>query len=538
MKAVKLEELDQPENAIVIITDVQDGTRGDIASTRKLIRAMREKTPTRPIIWLLRADAQTKVSNVPDGVELIRIAEWVEMFAYKNCVNMLKSAAFVAVYPAYMSGYVNEYRASVSILPVPVRVFIEHCREGKLPLTCILEYGYISSELLAKAQHDFPNLHFLQTGVMQNSCGIYLEDYSKDPPHRQLQKLPEHVKNLLGTELINQGAYFNHHALFVGYYNQSVDRAMNNNISAQRFVQSIAELSIHDVTVSGKSNVDILLPFSLNQVSELDMTRLGELGFSQVIFQSDNGKIDNFFIPDHKNRVMISSVRIRYFTIVDLPIKTLRIIQLPRMSETEFQALVAAAHPFVMCTGDQSLSEVLSKSTVSPISYGLPYYQIMHWKLNAFMEFYEQVKSVCGDEDSSRLTLFYKSILFNGDVSPKLLGEFLGSYSFCWDSHKFSKYLRKFFNLAENLPTYIEACISAKKMLPLYDVLRKPNSDPAYFLNDISHAHSFNDFGKGIIHYHEKSSKDYPSTDKISKIDPGATEESEENQVSISFKNF
>ncbi len=466
MQTAKCERVEQADNAIVIITDVQDGTRGDISSARKLIKALRTKNPNRSIVWLLRTDGNVTVSDIPDKVELIQINDWVQMFEYSHCVDHIKSADFVAVYPAYLSGYVNEHRGRISILPVPVRVYIEHCREGKLPLNCILEYGYMSAEILAKAQRDFPRCHFVQTGVMQNSCGIFIEDYSDGPPHRQLLKLPTDVKRLLGAELIEQGAYFNNYALFVGYYNRSKDYAVNNNISAVQFIHIITELSVYDINVVKKTVLDVMLPFSLSQMSELNIERLMQLGFSQVYFQTADGVTWDHVISDKKG-------------------KSLRITQLPTMSEESFRALVAAAHPFVMCTGDQSLGEVLSKSSGSPLSFGLPYYQIMSWKLNSFMELCEQVKLVCGDEDNSHFTLYLRLILFNANPSPELLGDFLGKYSFWWDSQKFTKYLRTYFDLSKNLPTYIEACISERSMLPLYSVLREPNADSSSFLNDI-----------------------------------------------------
>jgi hypothetical protein len=362
----------------------------------------------------------------------------------------------VAVYPAYLDLNVpKDGRASVSFLIEVVRIFLESCRKDTLPLTAILEYGYMDSGLFEKAKKDFPKCHFVQTGIMKNGCGIFLEDYDEKNILEHLHSLPAQVKALLGDDLIEKNRYLKTHALYLGYYNSDTSRAVNKHVNPLNYIHLIIESFQKDIHLSDKKYIDIMLPFGLEEMSKLNFDRINELGFSEVSYLSANGVSSPFAQNANSGPI-------------------LRVIQLPKVTPVVYRSLVAIAEPFIMCTGDQSLSEVISKGLAEEgwgLQFGLPYYQIMHWKLNAFAELLDYITKVCGEK--SHFTLVVKSVLV--DVDTKLLGDVIGTGLICWDSQKFAAFVKRYFNLGANLPKYLEACIDANLMLEVSDVLPKPS---------------------------------------------------------------
>ncbi len=180
--------------------------------------------------------------------------------------------------------------------------------------------------------------------------GIFIE--SSDEKQHPLTQLDRNqpVIDVLFSEYINSDTslrtaaldealaqkYNEKHLLFFGYANKELERVVNKGVNVDNFIRICLSIADDDK----QKNIDIIAPIREDQFIELG---LNYKSYSQVTFVCS------------KNNLVHHNV---IYTNPFLPERPqLRVINLLRFDGNTFKKLVAASHPFKLCTGDQSLSD-------------------------------------------------------------------------------------------------------------------------------------------------------------------------------------
>ncbi len=153
-----------------------------------------------------------------------------------------------------------------------------------------------------------------------------------------------------------------------------------------------------------EKHIDIIVPIDL--ITFKDTFSLQYSNFSEVAFVTlEEGKVH--YETLYKDANPDSGKKPK-----------LRVINLFRFNNPTFTKLIAASHPFKLCTGDQSFSDVIS------VRNGIPFYQIMDWKDKLYDNFIAiatiALQSVGIDLEDS-LALKYLKLISSPNFDPNKL---------------------------------------------------------------------------------------------------------------------
>lgn len=355
---IEKQSADDANHHLTIFTEVSWGTLGDYYAAVRLIRLLKETNPRLTINWVIKG----KIEEIPtelkpsDTILINTVSEWDELFTRQSITDSIKKTQAIFVFPTFH--FLKEAQIK--------RLKNEFDKEF---ISC-LEYSYgIRKDEIDQVE--------LQTGLGSDEMGIFILPHEGKHPLTQIapdqpiidilfreQKTPDSERQIqpqpaispptsdeqvLVNEIVAQN-YNNTHHLFFGYANKELHRVINKGTNVGNFIRLC-----HEIAQSGpeQKNVDIVAPITLED------------------FQKLNINYDNYsrvsFIGNNDNEVL--------YTNPSSPDKPeLRIINLFRFDNNTFQKLVHASHPFKMCTGDQSLSDVISSENA------LIFYQTMAWK--------------------------------------------------------------------------------------------------------------------------------------------------------------
>lgn len=343
-------------NTIVIMTEVVYKTLGDFYAAYRLINALKKQRPDCQIVWLMmEADKKIPVDRMQCD-EYHVYSSWSEMAA-SGQLSLLCSAATVVAFPTFhffelfAFHRINEIRKASGL-------------EGIKP---VLEYDYKLAALGGEAG--------IRTGLEAGALGIFLDQrkYEDSELERTIRR------HSIGSKLLMDSSveeYRHMHACFFGYRNKE-QRLTSNHLNSSVFIKIVAHSQ-----ASHSKIVDIIVP--LNE--EEEETLLSPEGLS-TLYATGITKIE-IHRPDNV-RILERSVE----TDSEVTRKTLRIFNYFPFPNEVFTALMRFSEKsLMMCTGDQSLSDVLS------IKGAIPFYQIMAWKKNLFDELLKVACDICGKE--------------------------------------------------------------------------------------------------------------------------------------------
>jgi len=412
---ISLDNIVDIRGTFVLMSEVCWGTYGDYFAGFKLINACRQRNPYMRIVWLI-LDKHSGVPNeVTSADEVYLFKDWKKLFDVNHpATTILKDCHAILQFPTFhfLSDIGNNYLKNI-------------CKPAVEPTEC-LEYDYVMNNKKTTSQ-------VISAGLGDNCVGIFLDDYGNAPAEERLTSLPDDIKKLLGTSAVDEGTYLTNHALFFGYRNKGEAAVVSKEVNIPNFVSIIAELSTLDETIIDKPVVDVIVPINKAEEFMLDKARLAKCGFKELILINKKGQ---------KRTVALNSTGN----------KTLRLINPFRLDNADMKILIASAHPFILCTGDQSLSEVISKNNPGQRFVSLPFYQVMVWKVNLFAALRMLVKQVCGAD--SALDCYFRAA--TDIIDPEDFAALVCEPKLQQDMLKLYVFIAEYKNLYRQLPEFIE----------------------------------------------------------------------------------
>jgi hypothetical protein len=350
MKPVSLED----EHHLTIFTEVSWGTLGDYFAALRLIRLLQEVNKKLTVHWVIKGRNEEIPDDLvsSDTIKIQKIEHWDEIFTTPSIVKEIKETQAIFVFPTFhflKEEHINRIRKDFD----------------KLMISC-LEYSY-------GIRGESSDMIELYSGLGDDEMGVFTLPHQGGHPLSQVDPNQDILRALFSqqetTDLVHVDEaraeqYDKEHVLFFGYANKDVERVengekkpgrvVNKGVSVENFVRLCHEIAKND---PNKRHVDIVTPITMEDFKALGVNYAD---YSAVRFiGKENGKTTATVIHEDNS----ASTK-----------PELRIINLFRFDGATFQKLMAASHPFKLCTGDQSLSDVISTENA------IVFYQAMEWK--------------------------------------------------------------------------------------------------------------------------------------------------------------
>lgn len=358
-------------SGLVIVTELYQGTLGDFYAGARLIEQLRHICPSLKIAWFIldeyhsfNFEGDSNRVVLPDSIDVYQFYSKLDLIM--AVVTATKKSNLVLHFPA------NEPLMS-TLSVICDSPFLRHCTEYDYPYRPVDAF-FSSPEKEEKKVK--------KAGLGSDALGIFI-DRNVPPEHRVMyRRLSAPVKEMLGMVEGREEQYFESHALFLGYANTTANfNRVNNAIRLFDFFKVIMELTKIDPTVRDKTIIDCILPM--------------EDGFDE--FAEELQKHDIRFIYSWENRFYECCYGTNNAALCRGPItaasgeKILRVINLFPLAHQDMKDLEALSHPFSMCTGDQSLSDLLSLICKGIVK--IPFYQVMIWKQGVAAGLLDQASS-------------------------------------------------------------------------------------------------------------------------------------------------
>lgn len=380
---------------LTILTEVSWGTLGDYHAAARLIRLLTSASPELNIHWVIRG----QIDEIPDELEtttklsITKIIIWDLLFNDIMLQRVKDTTAFL-VFPTFHFLTSNNLDDLRKIAPV---------------ISC-LEYSYPSKQDLKTVE--------LRTGLGKDEMGIFIFPPQGQHPLTQIDRQQPIIDVLFSRDSTTNNPiapltqeqtiqYDETHALYFGYANKEVNRVHNRCANVSNFLQIVLASA-----PEGK-DIDVVLPITREQLNDTN------INFSQYSAVS--------FVSQKDSEV---SQTLMYANPTEPQLPKLRVINLFRFDNNTFTQLVAASQPFKLCTGDQSLSDVVS------VGSAVVFYQTMDWKKSLAYQYLDCAKAALDSAGiKNSLALRYLELTLNDkafaikEVSelvkePKLVEEF------------------------------------------------------------------------------------------------------------------
>jgi len=467
------------ESHLTIFTEVSWGTLGDYYAALRLIRLLKLENPSLSIHWIIKGVAK----EVPDELEnsdtilIHKIDDWSVIFSQPELIINIRTTPAILVYPTFhfltknhieklevqfnkpfISCLEYSYRTSKKSSNIELQtglgndemgIFIDSADEKQHPLTQIDKKQPIIEVLFSKYKNNDTSM---QSAELEHSS-----QKTDDLTHKD--SLTEDLISNIDEALAQQ--YDEKHMLFFGYANKKLRRVVNAGANVSNFIR--ISLSIADDNKI--KDIDIIASISMEQFIALG---LSYSAYNQVTFVSRENDII-------QNKVIYQNPLLPH-----LP--QLRIINLFRFDNNTFQKLVAASHPFKLCTGDQSLSDVVSTENA------IVFYQIMDWKAglaNNYLLIAKTALRAANLDPDQSIVINYLKILNNlQTLNLSQMKEMVTNPQLLLESKLIHQYIIEHKNLSVTLPKYILGFLRHLK----------PDIDQA-FLNQID------ENGYTLLHY-------------------------------------
>jgi hypothetical protein len=330
---------------------------GDYYAAARLIALLQAQNPTVMIHWMICGDRANLPQEMTDS-NTLRI-HWIEdlyQIAQED-LQSLQTELFV-IFPQVPDRYAS------------LMVDILKKRIGNQPLVYCLEYSHIF-------RLNFPGVTPVQTGLGADEAGIFIVP---PPPQNALTFIDtqDPILSVLYTNIsstqfttVSPEDYEATSVLFFGYASSSSKTVENVGVSIENFI----DIALHIAqTEQLQKNVDIIVPLHSSILcNNMNFSNYRKV---QLVTQNKDKSVNYRTLVDNSSHATKP---------------TLRLINLFPFCHATFQNLVFASHPFKMCTGDQSFSEVISCSRT------IPFYQAMAWKKNLYINYIEIAERALGE---------------------------------------------------------------------------------------------------------------------------------------------
>lgn len=410
-----------PQKSILILTEVVFGTLGDYFAAFKLIQGIQQHDPSIHVTWIIHT---LNHSMIPEMAEQFFCKRYVldnwsrlqEDDLYKNALSL---ADIVLLFPAFH--YMDDVQ----------RRFIVSSRYGKTPMVVCKEYDYQGA-----GPDDSDDVLSISSGFGSGNLGIFIEKEYASTPKAFLCHLSDGLQTLISGDTHNNQHTLYMRTVYFGYYNQEMYSVVNH-ISIITYIKTVMLLNREN-----NQTIDIISPMSL--------TLLRNFFQSEQSFLQQMG-ISTIYYEDYKTRSRFSIQGTKTTG------EMIRFINPFPLKSEDMQVLMHAAEPFILCTGDQSLSEVISRQ-------GIPYYQIMRWKQGLFSAFQTLAAEVCGSD--SVLVQFLNAC--SGDIvknKPEQIVAYIQDPQIKKNISDLYKYMKDNQNLYDKLPKYLIQAITTNRAL-------------------------------------------------------------------------
>lgn len=338
-----------PKN-ILIITEVIYGS-GDIYAAAKLIKTLGQN-PDQKIHWLIlrhsnRQDVAAKVADIQ--LELsgnTRIDLRVE--GLLNPSDYL-GTHLILLYPTvhYLSSYNFNQLKSLNV-----------------PILQVHEYDNMDS------LHHLPyrfQLACVKSGF--SGLGIFLEPVEQTKLIGCAQKI--FPTNLNVFNQADRVTYFSYSPSLLD------SKDASNDATFQNYYKIVIAITAQDQSVDIITNSD-------SSLIDRDLLQVAwDLDFSEVLFLQKQKDLS-----DYKTLFQRQSPR------PTKKFRQLRLINGFPFSQQQMQAVMFSCHPLIQCTGDQSLSEVMSLGAQNSLKF--PFYLTMFWKNDLYRNWLELCSALLG----------------------------------------------------------------------------------------------------------------------------------------------
>lgn len=342
------------KNKIIVMTEVAWGTLGDYYAAEKCIQAMKKAYPKFEIQWIVMNHENSYLpQNAGSAADsFVAVKSWDELldrnFSGQRTKPLFwfKNAALVFQFPTF------------HFLPPAVECVIGKCLPENSPILQCLEYDY-TTKVASKG--------VVQAGLRDDAIGIFINKLQLESVNAILDNLQETKVGqflLTGTD---SRTYEQSNLCFFAYFNKDFTRVSNEQANAQNFCDIVATYTAKQHLP--QKTLDVICRMTVDQMICFNPNKIFRENVNSITFMVDKQShvLQNPY-PSANGRAM------RIYSEFPFPSETFQ--QLMRLA---YQSAVAAnITPFIGCTGDQSLSEVLS------LSGAVPFYQVMGWKIHLF----------------------------------------------------------------------------------------------------------------------------------------------------------
>jgi len=441
---------------LTIFTEVSWGTLGDYFATARLIGLLKLANPNLVIDWVIRGKLEEIPNEVAESTTLSihKISDWSEIFTSTAMAEMLEKTQLIFIFPTFH--FLTEAQLST------LRSTFE-----KEIVTC-LEYSY-------GIRKNTPGLIELASGLADDELGIF----THPPVQTHPLALIEHTQPILQvlfsdlfqsneaeTVVINDAQaqhYDSQHILFFGYANKELHRVANPGVNVPNFIDIALTIAKHE---HPKKNVDIVVPIS-------------EADFAQ----------QNFNYQQYSSVHFVASVdgslqdKVIYTNPLASDLPQLRVINLFRFDNPTFRLLVSGSHPFKLCTGDQSLSDVVSSGDA------IVFYQTMQWKTSLTENYSSIAKTALQEQgidvSQSCAVKFLHCCKRASTYDIEQIKQLVTDPQLKIEFNVIHQYIRAHKNLNQTLPTYLNAYVHhlavekqlLAKQFRLFSEAGEPNTD-------------------------------------------------------------
>jgi hypothetical protein len=406
-------------NTIVVLTEIVHNTLGDFFAAKRLIAAIKKQFPDIRIVWLIMEENKTISLEELPNAEVHLFSAWGELF-YTPQLNIACNAVLAVKFPAL------PYLTEILFAYINIRRMIK----GIPPIVDILEYDY---PMYASGEHTT-----LHTGFGPKALGIFLEE----PLPADDEALATTIQSHAGMATLFAGQtvaeYRRSYVCYFGYRNKELCRT-SNRLSSYYFVSAVIALQS---ARKNTKNIDIIVPL-------LDEERLRLVNWTYLEFFSAHNITAIHFIGKEGT------------TVVTVPESdpqgcVLRLFHdVFPMPHNVFKAVIHfAERDLIMCTGDQSFSDVLI------VPGAIPLYQIMTWKEWLYEQFCNLVQQVCGH---CALSAYFSILKKYSD--PLFIGRYIATRADVMQQQMLAvqQHLRAHKNLFDTLPLQLIAMVEEFK---------------------------------------------------------------------------
>ena len=403
-------------NTIVVMTEVVYKTLGDFYAAKRLIAAIKQKSPNLRVVWLIMEQDKAIPLEELRSDETHLFSAWGELLDALQ-VRVVYQAALVVMFPTF------HFLSDVQFKK------INDMREKKMlrPVVNILEYDYVDSSVGAQTA--------LRTGFGSNALGVFLEEPLTETDEALADTVRSH-KELAGLFSYQTLAEYRHtHVCYFGYRNKELVRS-NNKLDSYYFIRAVVALQ---AAKNNTKNIDIIVP-----VQKEELERLQEA--ASLEFFRNKGIAVIHVIGQRKIAVPGANypgLAVCVYSCFPLPNKVFK------------AAMHLAEKDLVMCTGDQSISDVLV------VPGAIPLYQVMVWKKELYVQFCKIAQEACGHCELTRYLEMLKT-----PTDPEVVARYIATHGSKMQQQmlQLQEYLRTHKNLFNNLPQQLITIVDELKL--------------------------------------------------------------------------